>query len=54
MNGKKKATQCACYSLEDGKGRVLIEVEFPRAKKRAIPLALGEGRLHVTPRFIRG
>ena len=54
MNANKRATQCACYSLEEGEGRVLIEVELPKAKKKAVPFHLSEGRFHVTPRFIRG
>jgi HSP20 family molecular chaperone IbpA len=54
MNGNKKATQCACYTRKDREGRVVIEVELPSAKKKAIPLHLSEGPFHVTPRFIRG
>ncbi len=54
MNRNKRAKQCTCYPLKEGEGRVLVEVELPKAGRKVIPLHLSEGRFHATPRFIRG
>jgi hypothetical protein len=54
MKTNKRVTQCICYPLEEGEGRVLIEVQLPKARRKLIPFHLSEGRFHVTPRFIRG
>ncbi len=54
MNKNKRVVQCTCYPLVEGEGRVLIEVELPKARRKVTPLHLAEGRFHITPRFIRG
>ena len=46
--------QCACYSLDDKEGRLLIEVELPEIEKKEITLDMSKARFHVTPHFVRG
>ncbi len=50
----RRAMQCACYSLEDKQGRLLIEVDLPEVEKKDVTAHLSEGRFHVTPRFVKG
>jgi hypothetical protein len=51
---KNKMTQYACHSLDIKEGRLLIEVELPRGRKKDVILHMSEDRFHVTPRFVMG
>jgi len=50
----KRTMQCACYSLDDKEGRLLIEVELPEVGMKEITLDMSKGRSHVTPQFVKG